>query len=306
MRTLSLLFTATVVASAVAPLGCGADSPGAGGASHGTTHAGAGGAGGAPDTDGGAPAGPVAYVRLSNYLRPTFLQLDLCLRGQDGVWVGPLLRGQRDRADAIVDSVRYGKVGPYAAVAPGTYTARLVEEGNADCLTQIAGLPDVPLSAPLVKDTFSTLWATGWALADAQPFHLGATADRAPEDGKLLVRVFQLDADYGAMDIWGQNEHDPPYELYDDLALDDLSAPYREFDSSKGQPFYKDFDARPHGGATPVLSRSFNTLVQGSWTFTIRYATGVGDPPVDFSMCQDGVLGARLCYPCGLPDCTNH
>jgi len=291
--------SSTVVMFAACVWSCSTHPGGSGGGSSVDTSQ-----GGRPAT--GADAGPVAQVRLANYLRPTFLQLDVCFRASDGTWYGPTLLGARDRADGIVDSVRHGKVGPYFAIPPGVYTARLVEEGNADCLTQIQGLPDVPIASSFDASSTTTLWATGSAISGGQAFQLRATADRSPASGKLLIRVFQLDEDYGAVDVWGQDEHDPPAELYDNLAEGDLSAAYHEFDSSKGQPFYKDFDVRPHGTSAPFLTRTFNTLSDGSWTITTHYALGVGTPPVDFSMCQDGVLGPRLCYPCGLPDCTNH
>jgi hypothetical protein len=115
--------------------------------------------------DGAAPAGALTpctalpariSVRVA-HLSPNAPAVDVCVRAADGSFMTaqPVLRSL-----GVTAGLSFSQVTRYLALDPGAYVVRIVAPNSANCLTALAGLPDVTLPA-LPAGTRATVAATG-------------------------------------------------------------------------------------------------------------------------------------------------
>ena len=280
------------------------DNPGPPGSSGTAPPAGDGGSSGA------VPSGPRVMVRIGNFAKPDFLDLDACFGTTEGgvtTWSGPYWR------DDWAHGATWSRVTDYRAIRPGATQVRFVAQENADCNLPIVGLPDQALAAPLDAASDRDVWYSVFAHGDAHAqgaaaFHVKTWTDRASTpDTPFAIRVLTTNPDFGTIEFG--TSPDPNLEGYEPRIQNvgyDTPSPYTSWESQHDTPLYFGFKIFPQGqtGGTPLIAdgRSQSEATgRGSWSLFVGPGRNAGS--TEWTFCSDGAEGPRLCYPCGKPSC---
>ena len=261
-------------------------------------------------TGGDGGSGASARVRFFDDFYPTLLHPDYCL-GSGDHWMGPVFAGNYH-----LDGYSWGGfqgLSPTAAVAPGTYMLRVLEQYADTCDARLDGFADLALPEPLADGGAYTISVSGdFQAASTNPPIARMFADElAPADGVGRLRVINLAEQQGTLNIARVNVNTPPGS--------DAQKPVPLF---LGVQLYQIGAAPATGGAAgPSDAQGYVTLPDD---FYFYYSLPVyldgGDPntpmvnlkytdPVSltgnwtyFFVSRDGVLAQTLCRDDGAQD----
>jgi Domain of unknown function (DUF4397) len=152
--------------------------------------------GGGGESGSTLPKGPATHLRIA-HLSPGAPAVDVCIapRGTTG-FVGPVLA-----AAGLSSGLAYGQVTAYLTVPANTYDVRIVSPGASDCVSSLAGLPDVTNLPSLSAGGSVTLAAEG-TLSGSEPFGIAAYVDETTTPkGEAKLRFVHASPGTPAVDV---------------------------------------------------------------------------------------------------------
>lgn len=220
----SMIVFAGLVTMGVTALGCGdsdgsttSGSGGSGGTGGGatTTTGTGGGTTTTTGTGGGANEGQLRVAHLS----PGTPAVDICVLPEAGDPVGPVLKSLGD-----ADGLKFPEVTGYLPLPAGTYGARIVAPGAADCSKALADLPDIKGIVVEAGGVY-TAAATGVLLepgAGDKPFAVELYQDDLTVVAdKIRVRFIHASPDTPAVDV-GLGKGDMFTAVWTNVAFPDI------------------------------------------------------------------------------------
>jgi len=242
---------------------------------------------------------PQINVRVA-HLSPGAPAVDFCLRAASTTgWAGvrPTLRSLGG-----APSISYTQATRYLSLDAGTYIARLVAPGSADCNTSLAGLPDYPLPA-LAAGARATVAAIGVLGGGAGTgFRLQPYLDEAPAAaGRLKLRFVHTSPGTPNVDVGIPGAGTAFTGVFNNVAFPNAATPYLD----SATPLNATLAVRVAG--TPTTADNYPLTIPGvslplgstSTVFAIG-RLGVPATPLGALICNDVVALANNLSICAL------
>ena len=237
---------------------------------------------------GAAPA--PAQLRVA-HLAPDAPAVDVCIADKGSThFRGPILAKR-----SVAIGLKYPQVSTYLPLSAGAYDVRIVAPGSTDCLTSLAGLPDVT-DLPTLGDGVSvTVAATGLLVPGVHnPFKVRAYVDELTgPTHKANLRFIHASPDAPNVDL-GLGTGASYVPLFLDVAFGEASA-YLARDPITA---HSSLTVRLTGTPHDVLTVTGLTVAATRSATVFAIGTVSGAAPLKALFCRDEVPASGLLSTC--------